>query len=167
MLKFNQKVSYGTTGVCVVEGIEEKKIGREIKRYYVLKPVSQSTSTVFLPADNEKLLAKVRRVLTADEVNDIIKTSKEEPDIWPENDAERKITFNGIITSGDPKACLVMMRSLQNRQNVLSSNGKRLHIADERALKEARRLVHDEFAVALDMKTDEICSYLKTEMCLE
>ena len=60
-----------------------------------------------------------------------------------------------------------MMRSLQNRQNVLSSNGKRLHIADERALKEAQRLVHDEFSVALDIKSDEIGSYLKTEMCIK
>ncbi len=167
MLELNQKVSYGTTGVCVVERIEEKKIGRELKRYYVLKPVSQATSTVFLPADNEKLLLKVRKVLTADEVKDIISASKSEPDIWPENDAERKIAFNGIITSGDRKACLVMMRSLQNRQNVLSSNGKRLHIADERALKEAQRLVHDEFSVALDIKSDEIGSYLKTHMCIK
>ena len=164
MLELNQRISYGTTGVCVVERIEEKKIGREIKRYYVLKPVAQAGSTVFLPTDNQTLLAKVRNVLTADEVKKIITACKSEPDIWPESDAERRVKFNGIIASGDRKACLVLMRSLQNRQSVLSTCGKRLHMADERALKEAQRLVHDEFSIALNMKSDEIGSFLKAEI---
>ena len=149
MLKLKEKVMYGTTGVCIVESVEQKKIGREVKDYYVLKPVSQATSTVFLPADNEKLLAKVRNVLTADEVKEI--SSLE--DIWVENDAERRLKFNEIISSGDRKVCLVLLRTLHHRQAELSTKGKRLHIADERALKEAQRLIHDEFSIALDMKS--------------
>ena len=58
-MELKEKVVYGTTGVCVVDSIEQKKIGRNIKQYYVLKPVAQSTSTVFLPVDNEELLAKL------------------------------------------------------------------------------------------------------------
>ena len=59
MLKLKDTVFYGTTGVCVVDCVEKKKIGNMKKDYYVLKPVSQSSSTVFIPTDNEKLLLKV------------------------------------------------------------------------------------------------------------
>ena len=166
MLKLKEKVMYGTTGVCIVESVEQKKIGREVKDYYVLKPVSQATSTVFLPADNEKLLAKVRNVLTADEVKGIISEISSLEDIWVENDAERRLKFNEIISSGDRKVCLVLLRTLHHRQAELSTKGKRLHIADERVLKEAQRLIHDEFSIALDMKSDEIGPFLKTELCL-
>ena len=157
MLKLNEKVMYGTTGVCVVQSIEDKRIGRETKRYYVLKPVSQASSTVFLPADNEKLLQKVRNVLSADEVRAM-------PDVWVDNDAERKLRFGEIISSGDRKACLVLLRTLHNRQSELSTKGKRLHIADERALKEAQRLIHDEFSVALNMDIREVEEFIKAEL---
>ncbi len=163
VLKLKEKVTYGTTGVCVVERIEEKKIGRELKSYYVLKPVAQSSATVFLPADNEKLLAKVRKVLSADEVKGMLKGLPSEPDIWVDNDAERKLKFNEIITSGDRKACLVLVRTLHNRQSELSTKGKRLHIADERALKEAQRLVNDEFSVALCMEFQEVEAFIRSE----
>ncbi len=164
MLKLNEKVMYGTTGVCVVQSIEDKKIGREIKRYYVLKPVSQTTSTVFLPANNETLLKKVRSVLSADEVRAMLKVLPSEPDVWVDNDAERKLRFGEIISSGDRKACLVLMRTLHNRQSELSTKGKRLHIADERALKEAQRLIHDEFSVALNMDLREVEEFVKSEL---
>ena len=160
MLTLNEKVMYGTTGVCVVDSIQDKKIGKETRRYYVLKPVAQSSSTVFVPADNEKLLSKVRRVLSAEEIRTIISALHDEPDIWLDNDAERKIKFGEIISSGDRKACLVLLRTLHNRQDYLSGKGKRLHIADERAMKEAQRLIHDEFSVALQIKPEEVGAFI-------
>lgn len=164
MLKLNEMVMYGTTGVCVIESIEDKKIGKETRRYYVLKPVTQSASTVFIPADNDKLLSKARRVLSEKEVRGIISTMNSEPDIWPENDAERREIFKDIISSGDRKSCLVLLRSLQNRQTFLAGQGKRLHIADERAMKEAQRLVHDEFSVALNIRPEEVSTFIHHEL---
>ena len=149
MLTLSEKVMYGTTGVCSVERIEEKRIGRTVGKYYVLKPVSQSTSTVYVPYDNEKLLSKVRKVITPDEIKELFRSLSEEPDIWFENDAERRMKYNDIISSGGCKQYLLLIRTLYNRQVMLSNCGKRLHISDERALKEARRLISDEFSYAL------------------
>ena len=164
MLKLNEKVMYGTTGVCVVQSIEDKRIGKEIKKYYVLKPVSQSTSTVYIPADNHKLLEKVRKMLSVEEIKSILNSLNSEPDIWTDNDAERREKFSEIISSGDRKACLILLRTLHNRQNFLSGTGKRLHIADERALKEAQRLILDEFSVVLSISPNEVREYIKVEL---
>ena len=164
MLKLKEKIVYGTTGVCVVDGVEKKKIGREVKSYYVLKPVSQSTSTVYLPTDNELLLAKARCVLSADEVKTMLDGFLSEPDMWVSSDAERRVQFNEVIASGDRKACLSLVKTLLTHQTDLSSKGKRLHISDERALKEAQRLVCDEFAVALEIDPKSVEAIIRDKL---
>lgn len=164
MLELNETVMYGTTGVCTVEKIEEKKIGKITKSYYVLKPVANTASTVYVPTDNEKLLSKVRRVISKAEIDEILSAVSGESDIWPESDGERKLKFGEIIASGDRKACLVMLRTLYKHQNMLTKVGKRLHMADERAMKEARRLISDEFSVALGIDSDEVGAYLRANI---
>ncbi|MBO5747247.1 MAG: CarD family transcriptional regulator [Clostridia bacterium] len=164
MLKLNEKVMYGTTGVCVVEKIEDKKIGREVKRYYVLKPVTQSSSTVFLPADNEKLLSKARDVLTKKQICGIVEELKLTDDVWVDSDNDRRLKFSEMISSGDCKVCMLLLRSLLNRQTELLEKGKRLHLADERALKETQRLTFDEIAEAFGVSLDEAEAYFKMEL---
>lgn len=164
MLKLNDKVMYGSTGVCTVERIEEKEISREVKTYYVLKPVSQNSSTVFLPADNEKLLSKVRKVLSKEEISCIICELKNAEDIWVDSDAERRVAFSEIISSGDRKKSMLLLKSLMNRRADLMTKGKRLHIADERALKEAGRLSYDEMSEALGLSVAEAEEYFKREL---
>ncbi len=155
MLELNQVVMYGTTGVCTVERIEDKKIGREVKQYYVLKPVAQASSTVFVPADNEKLLSKAKKLLTPKEAQNILDSVALRPDIWFESDAERRLKFGEIISSGERDRQLLLLRSLWNRQSSLATQGKRLHIADERALKEVQRLIYDEISVAMRLDSVE------------
>ncbi len=163
MLKLNEKVMYGTTGVCVVDSVEDKRIGKEIKKYYVLKPVSQTSSTVYIPADNENLLKKARKMLSVEEIKNMLSSLSDEPDIWIDNDNERRERFSEIISSGDRKACLILVRTLHNRQSILTGTGKRLHIADERALKEAQRLIQDEFSVVLNIHPNEVAAYINCE----
>lgn len=164
MLKLNDTVMYGTTGVCTVENIEKKTIGKVTRTYYVLRPKAQTSSTVFLPADNEILLGKVRTVMTADEIIGIIRELPAEPNIWVDDDNERKLRYNEIITSGDRKRCLLMVRTLRSHQKELAEKGKRLHIADERALKEGQRLIHDEFSYVLNIEPEEVGSFISAEM---
>lgn len=164
MLEINDTVLYGTTGVCTVSNIEEKKIGKVTRKYYVLKPVAQSSSTVFVPADNEALLSKMRDVLSAGEIKALIKSIKTAEDIWIDNEEERKLRFNEIVLSGDRLGCLLLIRALKTHQNELSEKGKRLHIADERIMKEAQRLISDEFSFVLKLPYEEIAAFIKAEL---
>lgn len=164
MLKLNDTVLYGTTGVCTVSNIEEKKIGRVTRKYYVLKPVAQSSSTIFVPADNDALLSKIRDVLAADEVKTLLEKSKTEEGLWIENDDERKNAYNEMIVSGDRLGYLRILKALKNHQNDLSTKGKRLHLVDERIMKEAQRLIFDEFSYALNMTYEEVTDFLKEQL---
>ena len=162
-MNLNDLVLYGTTGVCTVASIENKKIGRVTRKYYVLKPISQSTATVFVPADNNELLSKVRRILTLDEINELLKLLLDKENIWYDNDNERKVKYSEIVSSGDRLSCLVLLRTLQFKQKELVGKGKRLHIVDERFLKEAQRLIYDEFSIVMKKPIDEVDSFIKNE----
>ena len=78
MLKKGDVISYGTTGVCKVEGECEQTVKGQKKRYIVLKPVHQINSTLYVPVDNDELKTKFKPLLTGDEIEEIIKEMPEE-----------------------------------------------------------------------------------------
>ena len=55
-------VNYGAYGVCQVEDIRPIRFGPDTPRreYYVLKPISQDGASIFVPADNQKLMSRMR-----------------------------------------------------------------------------------------------------------
>lgn len=149
MLKLNDTVLYGATGVCTVSDIEEKKIGKLIKKYYVLKPVANSSATIYLPTDNEVLLGKVRRPLSKSEIEALLLRLKSDNDIWIDDEDQRKLRFSEMILSKDRMDCLRVLKALKSYQLKLSKQGKKFHISDDRILKEAERLIYDEFSFVL------------------
>ncbi len=155
MLKLNEAVMYGTTGVCTVVSVEEKKIGKEKRKYYVLKPNSVATSTVFVPADNDLLLSKARELITKDAINGMLAQLKTADSVWVRGDSERKQCFGETVMSGDRMECLKLLKTLIVHQKELSTVGKRLHLADERVLREVQRLLCDEFAFVLGLSVED------------
>ena len=83
MFQMGQALTYGASGICRFDGIISQKSGKKIVWYYVLKPVYNQGSTVFVPVDNEKLVARIRPVLSQQEVMDMIHglSQTEEPTI--------------------------------------------------------------------------------------
>ena len=84
MLKKGDVISYGTTGVCKVEGECEQTVKGQKKRYIVLKPVHQINSTLYVPVDNDELKTKFKPLLTGDEIEEIIKKGGELSEIVDE-----------------------------------------------------------------------------------
>jgi CarD family transcriptional regulator len=159
MFSINDTVLYGTVGVCRVEGISEIALGREKKKYYVLKPVSQGSATVYVPLDNDSLLSKVRKLLTRGEIDAMIKNVTCD-DVWVEDDTERARLFSDTVKSGDRALLISMIHTLITHRRKLSGVGKKLHLADERALRDAERLLCDEFSYVLGIAPETVGDYV-------
>lgn len=164
MFKKGDTILYTATGICTIDEICEKDIGGVKKQYYVLTPVSQKNSKVFVPVDNEKLTSKMRRVLTKEEICDIIQSSAKEPEIWIEDDNKRRETFSSIVSSGDRKELLIMTRSLYKHQQQLLSTGRKFHISDSKIFKEAERLISDEISWTLGIEPEEVIPFIEKEI---
>ncbi len=163
MFQVGDTVVYGTIGVCTVEGITIKEIARVKKQYYVLRPMSQDNSAVYVPLDNEELLGRARRVLSPNSIKEAFGAARETELPWPENDAMRREQFAAVLAKGERSEQLRMLYAILYRQKQLSVLGKRLHVADERLLKEIYRLLAEEVAVSFGITLDDAMAYVVAE----
>ena len=124
MFKVNDVVVYGTQGVCEIIGIEDRKIGGEIKKYFVLKPKNDKGATCYIPTWNEKAWSKMRKVITKKEIDALIDSMPNKEPIWIANENERKETYMQILASGDQAAIIAMVQALFSHKKGTGSRGK-------------------------------------------
>ena len=122
--------------------------------------MSNSGSSVFVPVDNELLLSKVRNVLTKKEIEDVFATLPADKELWSNNPAERSRIFTEALKSADMAQIAIVVRTLITHRQKLSESGKKLHLTDERIMREALRLLTDEIAYVFGIDTDEAEKYV-------
>lgn len=155
MFSVGQTVLYGTNGVCTIDDITTKSVGKTKIEYYVLKPVCSNTSTLFVPTANEKLVAKIRYILSADEINALL-ADTQDCDEWIDNKLERNEKFKAIISEGNSAKLIRLIRLIHIHEQEQTAKGKRLHLSDERFLKEAEKMICEEFSMVLKIDRDEV-----------
>ncbi|MBQ5640452.1 MAG: CarD family transcriptional regulator [Ruminococcus sp.] len=155
MFCVGQTVLYGSNGVCMVDDVTEKRIGKTKIQYYVLKPLCNNTSTLFVPTANQQLVSKMRRILTEDEAEAILRDLPPCGD-WNDNKQERSEQFRAIITEGSCVELIRLIRLVRTHEQEQLAGGKRLHITDERFLKEAEKMICEEFSLVLHISRDEV-----------
>lgn len=166
MFKANDTVLYGVDGVCRVEGVETRPCGRERFEYYVLKPVNNVSATTYIPIDNPALTRRMRRVLSAGEILEIIRSMPQEEPLWIENDLERRRVYAEIMQSGDRAQLMRVVKTLYLRREKLSGRKRKMHAEDEKFLKDAERTLYEEFAYVLDIRPDQVLPFIARQICL-
>ena len=155
----NDVIVYGAQGVCKITGTEEKTISGKKKTYFVLKPVEDKCSTIFVPTDNELVCKKMRRLLTKDQIHQLIDAMPQENAVWVENENERKELYRNILAKGDHLELIQMIKSIYAHKKEREAQGKRLHMSDEHFFKDAEQILYNEFRYVLSLsdKNDLMC----------
>lgn len=161
MFEIGEKVVYGTEGVCTVAEVREMKVSRTKAQYYVLRPIYREGATIFVPVNNPTLTGKMRRLLSVEEINALLSQIRQQEISWIDDANERKEEFRRILTAGDRRELLGMIRSLYLRRQLLQSTGKRLRTNDDQVLRDAERLLNDEFALVLGITPREVPEYIR------
>ena len=156
LFQINDTVVYGVHGVCRIEDITMKEFMGTSKEYYVLKPVNDSTVTLYVPKHNDKLIEKMRKILSEQEVYRLITTMPEQEALWFQNENERKEQYKKVITKGDHGELIGIIKAIYLQKQRREEEGKHLYISDERFLKEAERILYDEFQYVLNIKKEEV-----------
>lgn len=160
MYQVGETVLYGVNGVCSISHIEEKKIDGNIKKYYVLKPVYNKSSTLFVPTDNQLLLGKMKKILSVQEIYDLIAAISNEELMWIDNEQERIRCYQDILKSGNRLEIMRVIKTLYEHQEKLKTTNKKFHVADEKILKSAECILHEEFAYVLDIKKEQVIPFI-------
>lgn len=159
MYSVGENVLYGVNGVCCISEITTKAIGDSEQEYYVLKPYFSKTAMFYVPTQSEVLVAKMRSLLSKEEINDILDNLPEIEE-WISNKGQRFEMFKGILASGDINAVVNMIRLIRKHEGYQMARGRRLHITDERFLREAKKMVCEEFAFVLEISQAEAYNLL-------
>lgn len=158
--KIGTYVMYGKTGVCL---IKEQTVmsGRQ---YYVLSPVSDSRSSVYVPCDNLDLLARMRPLLSPEEIDCLLSAADEVKLAWVEDRNERGMLYRTIIGSGDRQELVRLLCCLMRKKQERLGIGKRLSSMDENTLQECVRLVQEEFSMVLGIAKRDVGPYIQERL---
>ena len=147
-------VSYGINGMCNIEDIRPMQLSQSVEKmmYYILRPESNPKSTIFVPVNNQKLVSKMRELMTKDEINAMLVRMKDRTLEWEKDVRFRTESFHDLI---------LMIRCLHRKRQELVQLGKKLPARDSNTLKTAERLVEEEFAHVLHIKCEEVSDYIR------
>ena len=157
MYSIGNKVMYGASGVMTVIDIRDESFGDSSRSYYVLRPtLARTESFTFVPTDNERLVASMRYLLSADEIGDLLKSAADIPAVdWiPENRARQEF-YKKITESGDPRSMIAMIHRIKDCGRLREMEGKKNFLSDENAKAKAERLIISEISVSLDIPEEE------------
>lgn len=160
MYNINDTILYGKYGVCKIENIVTENFTGKSMDYYLLKPAYSDNTVIYVPIECEKLVSKMKKVLSVEEINNLINEVKNTVPIWYDNEKVRKEKYNDIISEGDRVKILQLINTLYINKQERKSMGKKMYVSDEKIMKAAEKLIYEEFAVVLNIKPEEVVPYI-------
>lgn len=155
----------GKNGVCIVEKIGPMDMAgvSSDKLYYTLAPVYSSSSRIFTPVDNDKIV--MRRIMTKDEANELIEMMPVVEELVVSDEKRRENLYKEIIMSCDGKQLVSIIKMLYTRKKNCIANGKKVHSVDERYLKIAQDYLYGELACSLDIDRNKVVEAIENRLC--
>ena len=154
-LNINNHVYYALNGICEVKDIQKLKIGNEEKEYYILNPINSST-TLFVPTDNLDTLSKIKKILKKEEIDNLIKESKNINLEWLKNSKDRNIYFQNLIKKDDLKTSIAIINLIYTKQK----EDTKVSPNDLLILSNVQNLIHSSLSYSLNITKDEVKDYI-------
>jgi CarD family transcriptional regulator len=162
--QINDTVFYGTNGVCRISAIEQLSFSDDPDDYYILRPVYNAASTIYVPLGNPTLCGRMRPLITEDRLTELFRRMTDEVPDWIEDNNRRRAVYSEILQTAEPEEVLAVLRTLRSRSETLRMKKKRLHISDEKLFHDAERMLHEEIAYVAGIRMDEVNSYIAREV---
>jgi len=158
-LRIGDCVHYGAHGVCKVYGRETKKLGRDSRDYFLLRPLSDEKITLYLPVDAEPGKVHMRQVMSAGEIYQLVEREREYPVTWISDSKLRREVCGKTLRSGDIEALMRMVKDLHAREETLPT-GKVLPMSDLELLQSAEKQLYNEFQFVLEIDKEQVLPFI-------
>lgn len=156
-------IVYGGTGVCRIDGIEEKHISdTEVRSYYRLKPLYQS-GTISVPVDGKVFM---RPVISREEAESIIDSLPDMPvrTLHERNFTQLAAHYQQLLCSHDCSDVAGLVVSIRAKKRESEQAGRRFGQVDARFMKRAETLLYGEISAALGIPFDEVEPYIEKRL---
>ena len=155
LFKIGDTVVYGAQGICKIDRIETKQIGRQSQDYYVLKPIFNENTAVFVPVGNKALTAKMLNVLTKTQIKQLAEKVTDIAAFKASDENQKRELYKSILSSGNREKLVALIKTIRLERETRRESGKKLNINDEQTLRKAEMLLYNELAFVCDVEPDE------------
>ena len=155
---------YGAHGVCIVREEEERIVDRKKRIFLALEPLGQPGARYLVPTHSPAAMAKLQPMLSAGELEALLRSREARAGIWIREDNQRKAVCRELISCGDRVKLMQMMHCLYRHREAQTAIGKRLHISDSNFLRDAEKLLAGELAIVMGMQTGEAIDYIRANL---
>lgn len=160
MFTVGDYVVCGNNGICRVQDITTLNISGVDKnrKYYLLKPVFVSGSTVYIPVDT--VGETMRKAMNKDEAMSFIHSI---PDIELIPLADEKTlekTYKEYMHQNSSEGWLKLIKTIYLRKEKRIMKGYKVTAVDSRYFKQAEDFLYGELSIALEMTKDEVRDYI-------
>lgn len=80
--------------------------------------------------------------------------------LWIADDNARRERYKAILAGGDPSDLIRLIKTLYLRAQTQKAQNKKPRLEDERFMKQAEKLLYEEFAHVLHIRRDEVLPYI-------
>ena len=157
--KTGDTVVHSRDGICTVIDIREMNILDEPKEYYILQPVYERGSKLYIPIDKEALL--LRAPVTKSEIHEYVKRLPEADVEWIGDEKQRLNMIADVRKTGTSETLLGLISLFYRKRNEQHEQGKKFHSSDEQFLKDIETRVNREFAYVLGIEPGDVPAYIK------
>ena len=147
-------------GICKIEDILHLNMSGidKDKLYYLLIPLDDQGGKIYVPID--KAETAVRKVMTEEDVKNLINKIPEIEEIWVGNDKLREQRYKEAIRSGNPEELIAIIKTLYLRKKKRIESGKKTLSLDEKYFKMAENNLYSEMGFVLGKEKKEVCQLL-------
>ena len=165
MLKIGSLVVYGVEGVCQVSDIISQSFAgsSEMKDYYVMVPVHNSSSKLYVPVDNEKLTSKIMELLSYDEIVELIEKCSDCNE-WIADNKLRSKYYKEVLNSYDREKIFALARVLYLAKCGKIPGVKKLYVMDEDILRKTSQILYSEFSYVVELTQDDVLPFIAGEI---
>lgn len=158
-------VTYKQNGICMISAIVKRDFaGMGEKEYYELRPVYDEKTVLFIPKDFGTLTDTMRHILTKDEIDKIIDETEMNDIVWVEDSKERAKIFEDIISKGDRRRILGIIKTLSLHKTELERKQKKMYASDGKILALAEKIITEEFSFVLKIDRSDVIDYINEKL---
>lgn len=156
MFEIGRYVVYRAEGVCRISDIRVERFGALPDRtYYILTPLNDEKSTVFVPVDNGELVGMMRPLLSAEEISGLAEKLKGKTLEWIPNSRARSAYYRELLAGGNREDLIRLVNTLTAHEETTAASRKKTSSTEEYFLRTAIKMLYREFSVTAGLRAEE------------
>ncbi len=163
MADVGEVVKYGAYGECKICDRREEFLGGKLREYFILRQISNSAATIYVPVEKSDAFRQVKKALTIGEIKELVFAEAVAID-WTADDKARDNAFKKAFERADVAEIAGILKGINARQSELKAEKKKLRATDVNAAKICERILYDELSRSIDIAPEEILALISGQL---